>query len=107
MGKPLGEQVVVITGASQGIGREIAPDGAARRIARAGGSQHRGELAVQVDRLGGQAEVVATDVAEYDQVERLAARAVERFGRIDTGSTTPRSASTPPSSSSSPTRWTA
>jgi len=43
-----------------------------------------GELARQVERLGGHAEPVVTDVAEYDQVERLAQRAVERFGRIDT-----------------------
>jgi short-subunit dehydrogenase len=42
------------------------------------------ELARQVDRIGGQAEAVVTDVADAGQVERLAERAVERFGRIDT-----------------------
>ena len=87
MGKPLGEQVVVITGASQGIGRETALQMARRGaslVLAARNTEALDELAVQVDRLGGQAEVVATDVAEYDQVERLAARAVERFGRIDT-----------------------
>jgi short-subunit dehydrogenase len=37
-----------------------------------------------VERIGGQAEAVVTDVAEAEQVERLAQRAVDRFGRIDT-----------------------
>jgi short-subunit dehydrogenase len=87
VGKPIGEQVVVITGASQGIGRETALQMARRGaslVLAARNTQALDELARQVDRLGGRAEVVATDVAEYDQVERLAERAVDRFGRIDT-----------------------
>src|SRR5688500_9253218 len=87
MPRPLGDQVVVITGASQGIGREtalqLAVQGASVVIAARNDEALR-ELAAQVERLGGQAEPVATDVAEYDQVERLAQRAMERFGRIDT-----------------------
>jgi len=87
MGRPLGDQVVVITGASQGIGREtalqLAVHGASIVIAARNGEALT-ELATQVVRLGGQAEPVVTDVAEYDQVDRLAERAVERFGRIDT-----------------------
>src|SRR5687768_2676258 len=87
MPRPLGDQVVVITGASQGIGREtalqLAVQGASVVIAARNEEALR-ELAAQVERLGGQAEPVVTDVAEYDQVERLAQRAMERFGRIDT-----------------------
>jgi short-subunit dehydrogenase len=87
MGRPLRDQVVVITGASQGIGREtalqLAVSGASVVVAARNEEALR-ELAAQVERLGGQAEPVVTDVAEYDQVERLAQRAVERFGRIDT-----------------------
>jgi len=85
--RPLRDQVVVITGASQGIGREtalhLAMNGSSVVLA-ARNEQALRELAAQVERLGGQAEPVVTDVAEPDQVERLAQRAVERFGRIDT-----------------------
>lgn len=42
------------------------------------------DVAAEVERAGGHALVVRTDVAEWPQVERLAAAAVERFGRIDT-----------------------
>lgn len=84
---PLAQQVVVITGASQGIGRETA-----LQMARSGASlvlaarnrEALDELANQVARLGGQADVVVTDVADFSQVQALGARAVERFGRIDT-----------------------
>jgi short-subunit dehydrogenase len=88
MARPqLGDQVVVITGASQGIGRETALQLAVRGasiVIAARNEEALQQLAAQVERLGGEAEPVVTDVAEYDQVERLAQRAVERFGRIDT-----------------------
>ena len=87
MTKPLNEQVVVITGASQGIGRETALQMAtagATLVLAARNEEALGELTRQVERVGGTAVAVVTDVAEYDQVERLAQRAIERFGRIDT-----------------------
>src|SRR5688572_15597252 len=85
--RPLDQQVVVITGASQGIGRETALQLAKRGasvVAAARNEEALTELVRQMERLGGQAEPVVTDVAEADQIERLAARAIERFGRIDT-----------------------
>ncbi len=85
--RPLRDQVVVITGASQGIGREtalqLAVEGASVVIA-ARNEEALGTLAAEVDRLGGRAEAVVTDVGEWHQVDALARRAVERFGRIDT-----------------------
>jgi short-subunit dehydrogenase len=84
---PIDQQVVVITGASQGIGRETALQLAKRGaavVAAARNEEALAELVRQIERLGGQAEPVVTDVAEADQVERLAGRAIERFGRIDT-----------------------
>jgi short-subunit dehydrogenase len=87
MRRPLAERIVVITGASQGIGRETALEMAARGasvVAAARNEEALAELVRQVERIGGRAEAVVTDVADADQVERLAERAVERFGRIDT-----------------------
>jgi short-subunit dehydrogenase len=87
MARAIRDQVVVITGASQGIGRETALQLAVQRasvVLAARNEEALRELATQVERLGGRAEVVVTDVSEWPQVEALARRAVERFGRIDT-----------------------
>lgn len=40
--------------------------------------------AQEIERLGGHAHVVVTDIAEWEQVERLGQAAVDHFGRIDT-----------------------
>src|SRR5918999_94894 len=85
--RALRDQVVVITGASQGIGRETALQlgvQGAKVVLAARNEEALSELAKQVERLGGSAETVVTDVAEWPQVEALASRAVGRFGRIDT-----------------------
>jgi short-subunit dehydrogenase len=87
MGIPLNDQTVVITGASQGIGRETALEmgrAGASLVLAARNKEALNELATEIERIGGHALAVPTDVAEYDQVERLGHQAVERFGRIDT-----------------------
>ena len=87
MTRPLAEQSVVITGASSGIGRETALEMAhrgARITALARGSRALETLAAEVSRIGGQIHTIAGDVADWPTVERTAAEAVERFGRIDT-----------------------
>src|SRR4051794_40558540 len=84
---PLDEQVVVITGASQGIGRETAlllGRQGASIVAAARNEEALLTLAAEVEREGGRVEAVVTDVADHAAVERLAERAVGRFGRIDT-----------------------
>ncbi|QEH39018.1 Putative oxidoreductase SadH [Aquisphaera giovannonii] len=87
MRKPLHEQAVVITGASSGIGRqtalEFARRGASLTLAARNDAALRA-LAEEIRHNGGKAQVVVTDVAEWDQVDRLAREAVAKYGRVDT-----------------------
>src|SRR5688572_25156989 len=87
MARAISEQVVVITGASSGIGRETAllfgRQGASVVLAARNEEALR-EVAQQIESEGGRAHVLPTDVAEWTQVERLAKGAVKTFGRIDT-----------------------
>jgi short-subunit dehydrogenase len=85
--RALEQQVVVITGASSGIGRETALQLARRRatvVLAARGEEALTEVAREVERLGGTPQVEVTDVGEREQVDALADAAVQRFGRIDT-----------------------
>jgi NADP-dependent 3-hydroxy acid dehydrogenase YdfG len=78
------DPVLLITGASSGIGaataRAAAPD---RRLVLA--ARRLDELEELAAELGGGERAVAIrcDVTEWDQVEAMAAAALERFGRID------------------------
>src|SRR5213596_1471935 len=65
--KPLSEQVLVVTGASSGLGRAIA--------------RAAGERGAKVVVTGRNEEALSNCVGE---IERVVAQAIERFGRIDT-----------------------
>src|SRR3954451_12792060 len=85
--KPLNEQVIVITGASSGIGLATAESAAKAGAKVVLASRSEETLQSVVDRLtaaGGQAIWVACDVADRQQVQKVAEEAVSRFGRIDT-----------------------
>jgi NAD(P)-dependent dehydrogenase (short-subunit alcohol dehydrogenase family) len=79
-------QVVVVTGASAGLGRAIvrafAREGA--RIGLVSRNQQRLEEAKQeVESLGGQALVLPTDVSNADAVEAAAQAVEDHFGPLD------------------------
>jgi short-subunit dehydrogenase len=80
------DAVVVVTGASSGIGRATALAFAAERASLVLASRSQEALA-QVEQecraRGGQVLVVPTDIADPAAVERLARLAVQQFGRID------------------------
>lgn len=79
-------KVVVITGASSGLG-----EAAARYLAERGatvvlGARRTDRIAALADEInggGGKALALATDVTDAAQVQALVDAAVERFGRID------------------------
>ncbi|HEY0790574.1 MAG TPA: SDR family oxidoreductase [Chthoniobacterales bacterium] len=85
--KPLKNQVIVITGASSGIGlataRSAAAQGAKVVLASRNGSV-LAEVEQQIKAAGGQAIHVVADVGHRNDVQRIAAAALEHFGGFDT-----------------------
>ena len=85
--KPINEQVVVIVGASSGIGREIALQFAARGakvVVAARGEPGLVSLVDAITSTGGTATHVVCDVTRDDEVAAVADAAVREYGRIDT-----------------------
>jgi len=85
--KPLSEQVVVVTGASAGLGRAVArlagSRGATVVVAARGADGLDGCLR-DLQALGVDAHAVQADTASLDDVHRLVEETVDRYGRIDT-----------------------
>ncbi len=85
--KPIEEQVIVITGASSGIGlatARLAAKGGARVVLAARSKETLGNIADEINQAGGEAISVPCDVSDRQQVDRLVNSALQRFGRIDT-----------------------
>jgi NADP-dependent 3-hydroxy acid dehydrogenase YdfG len=85
--KPIAEQVVVVMGASSGIGRATALDFAARGAKVVVAARSRDGLASLVEEIraaGGDAVPVVADTADFAAVKNVADTAAEVYGRIDT-----------------------
>ena len=79
----MGSRVVVLTGASSGIGKAAALAFAQRGDRLVLAARGAADLDAVAARCGGDPLAVPTDVARASDVDQLAAAAVDRFGRID------------------------
>ncbi|MAT68938.1 MAG: oxidoreductase [Planctomycetaceae bacterium] len=85
MSENIAGKVVVITGASSGLGEAAARHLAGRGAIVVLGARRADRINALASELGGDGKALAveTDVTDPAQVKRLADAAVERFGRID------------------------
>lgn len=82
----LAGKTYVVTGASSGIGRGTALElgrSGANVVVAARRTDALESLAQAIKAAGGTPLVVTTDVADSAQMERLAAQATQRFGKVD------------------------
>lgn len=85
--KPVSAQVMVITGASSGIGlctALMAAERGARLVLVARSGETLEEIRQGLQATGADAIACPADVADRDALEAAAQRAIERWGRIDT-----------------------
>jgi short-subunit dehydrogenase len=85
--KLIGEQTIVLTGATSGIGlvtARLAAECGARLVLVARNEQSLDALVAELDENGGPAIAVSADVSKESQVRSVATRALEAFGSIDT-----------------------
>ncbi len=86
MARNLEDAVIVITGASSGIGRATALQFAGKGatvVLAARREEALRDVAAECEALGSRALAIPTDVTDEAAVEALARSAVEQFGRID------------------------
>lgn len=82
----LKEKVAVVTGASQGIGRDTAlalAEAGAKVAVAARNEEKLASLATEIETAGGTAFAIKMDVADAEQVKTGFKQVVEKFGRLD------------------------
>lgn len=80
-------KVAVVTGASRGIGREIARmmarEGAAVVINYCGSAKKAQELAEEIVASGGTAEAVQCDISDFEQAGAFLNGVMQKYGKLD------------------------
>jgi NAD(P)-dependent dehydrogenase (short-subunit alcohol dehydrogenase family) len=87
MKTPLRDQVVVVTGASSGLGRAVARAAGTRGakvVVTARTAEALDACVREIEAAGGEGHAVPADCAVQDEVAQVVEQAVDRFGRIDT-----------------------
>src|SRR3990172_7953800 len=82
----LRDQVVIVTGASAGIGRSLALQlaaGGAKVVIAARRADRLNQIAAECSRFGAEAFVIPTDVSDEAQCKALVEQTISRFGRLD------------------------
>ena len=82
--KPISEQVIVITGASSGIGLATAREAASQGARLVLAARNVDSLRDSAAKLGGEAVAVEADVGRLEDVRHIADMALSRFGHFDT-----------------------
>ena len=85
--KPINEQVIVLTGATSGIGlvtARMAADKGAKVVLAARSDEALTQLEKQINNNGGEALAVPADVSSVGDLQAAAAAALDRFGNFDT-----------------------
>jgi NAD(P)-dependent dehydrogenase (short-subunit alcohol dehydrogenase family) len=85
--KSLSEQVIVVTGASSGLGRAVARLAGrrgAKVVVTARGAEGLDACVREIEAAGSEALAVPADCAVQDEVQQVVEQAIDRFGRIDT-----------------------
>src|SRR6185295_3121591 len=85
--KPVGEQVMVLTGATSGIGlvtARMAARKGAKLVLAARNVEALRKLAKELTETGTDVVVQRTDVASGEEINKLADLAIKRHGRVDT-----------------------
>lgn len=85
--KPLSEQVIVITGASSGIGlatARMAAEKGAKVVVAARNLDALEQLVQELKEKGQEAVAVQADVGKEEDVKRIADKAIQSFGGFDT-----------------------